>query len=196
MLLTITSTTPPSTDLGYLLHKNPARCQTFELPFGMAHVFYPETSDDRCTVAMLIEVDPVGLVRGEGRMLKEYVNDRPYAASSFLSVAISRVFGTAMRGKSKERPGLALTPLSLSARISVLPCREGEYFLRRLFEPLGYSVRTERHPLDEEFSEWGGSRYLTVGLAGEVRLRDLLSHHYVLVPVLDDTSTTGWGTMR
>jgi 3' terminal RNA ribose 2'-O-methyltransferase Hen1 len=186
MLLTITSTTPPSTDLGYLLHKNPARCQTFELPFGMAHVFYPEASDERCTVAMLLEVDPVGLVRGEGRMLKEYVNDRPYAASSFLSVAISRVFGTAMRGKSKERPGLALTPLSLSARISVLPCREGEDFLRRLFEPLGYSVRTERHPLDEEFPEWGESRYFTVGLAGEVRLQDLLSHLYVLVPVLDD----------
>jgi len=118
--------------------------------------------------------------------LKQYVNDRPYAASSFLSVAISRVFGTAMRGRSKERLGLAQTPLPLSARISVLPCREGETFLRRLFEPLGYSVRTERHPLDEEFPEWGESRYFTVDLMGEVRLQDLLSHLYVLVPVLDD----------
>jgi 3' terminal RNA ribose 2'-O-methyltransferase Hen1 len=186
MLLTITSTTPTATDLGYLLHKNPTRCQPFELPFGTAHVFYPEASDDSCTVAMLLEVDPVGLVRGEGRTLKEYVNDRPYAASSFLSVAISRVFGTAMRGKSKERPELALTPLALSARISVLPCRTGEVFLRRLFEPLGYSVLTERHPLDEEFPEWGESRYFTVEISGEVRLQDLLSHLYVLVPVLDD----------
>ncbi len=186
MLLTITSTDPPATDLGYLLHKNPTRCQSFELPFGMTHVFYPEASDRRCTVAMLLEIDPVGLVRGEGRTLKEYVNDRPYGASSFLSVAISRVFGTAMRGRSKERPELALTPLSLSVAISVLPCREGEDFLRRLFEPLGYSVLAERHPLDEEFPEWGESRYFTVWLSGEIRLQDLLSHLYVLVPVLDD----------
>ncbi|MBA3615274.1 MAG: 3' terminal RNA ribose 2'-O-methyltransferase Hen1 [Actinomycetota bacterium] len=186
MLLTITSTNPPATDLGYLLHKNPSRCQSFDLPFGTAHVFYPEASDRRCMVAMLLEIDPVGLVRGEGRTLKEYVNDRPYAASSFLSVAISRVFGTAMRGRSKERPELALTPLSLGVGISVLPCREGEDFLRRLFEPLGYSVLAEQHQLDEEFPEWGESRYFTVGLSGEVRLQDLLSHLYVLVPVLDD----------
>src|SRR5918997_46018 len=111
MLLTITNTRAPATDLGYLLHKNPARCQYFELPFGTAHVFYPEVSERRCMVAMLLEIDPVGLVRGERRTLTEYVNDRPYAASSFLSVAISRVFGTAMHGRSKERPELALTPL-------------------------------------------------------------------------------------
>jgi len=186
MLLTITSTHQPATDLGYLLHKSPARSQSFELPVGMAHVFYPEASDERCTVAMLLEIDPIGLVRGEGRTLREYVNDRPYAASSFLSVAISRVFGTALGGRSKERPELALTPLPLRARISVLPCSDGEDFLRRLFEPLGYSVRAERHPLDEEFPEWGESPYFTVDLSGEVRLQDLLSHLYVLTPVLDD----------
>ena len=186
MLLTITSTHPPATDLGYLLHKNPARCQTFELPVGRAHVFYPEASDDRCTAAMLLEVDPVGLVRGRGKTLREYVNDRPYAASSFLSVAISRVFGTAMRGKSKERPALAQTPLPLSVGVSVVPCEEDGGFIERLFGPLGYSVRAQRHPLDEAFPEWGQSRYFTVGLSGEVRLQDLLSHLYVLVPVLDD----------
>lgn len=186
MLLTITSTRQPATDLGYLLHKNTARSQSFELPFGMAHVFYPEATVKRCTVAMLLEIDPIGLVRGEGRTLREYVNDRPYAASSFLSVAISRVFGTALGGKSKERPELALTPLPLRARISVLPCRDGEDFLRRLFEPLGYAVRAERHTLDEQFPEWGESPYFTVELSGEVRLQDLLSHLYVLVPVLDD----------
>jgi 3' terminal RNA ribose 2'-O-methyltransferase Hen1 len=186
MLLTIKSTRQPATDLGYLLHKNPARSQSFELPFGMVHVFYPEASDERCTVAMLLEIDPIRLVRGEGRTLREYVNDQPYAASSFLSVAISRVFGTALGGRSKERPELALTPLPLRARISVLPCIDGEDFLRRLFEPLGYSVRAERHPLDEQFPEWGASPYFTVELSGEVRLQDLLSHLYVLIPVLDD----------
>jgi RNA repair, ligase-Pnkp-associating, region of Hen1 len=68
--------------------------------------------------------------------LEEYVNDRPYAASSFLSVAIARTFGTAITGKSKERQELADTPLPLEARITVLPCRGGENLLRRLFEPL------------------------------------------------------------
>ncbi|MGB3635269.1 MAG: 3' terminal RNA ribose 2'-O-methyltransferase Hen1 [Rubrobacteraceae bacterium] len=186
MLLTITNERPTATDLGYLLHKNPTRAQAFDLSFGKAHVFYPEATDERCTAALLLEVDPVGLVRGSGRTLSQYVNDRPYAASSFLSVAISRVFGTALAGKSKDRPDLAETPLPLTARLAVVPCREGEELLRKLFEPLGYAVRVESHPLDEQFSEWGESPYFTVELSGEVRLSELLAHLYVLVPVLDD----------
>src|ERR1700750_2925004 len=106
MLLTITSTTMPATDLGYLLHKNPSRVQSFPLSFGQAHVFYPEASHDRCTVALLLDVDPVGLVRnrrgpsGEGFSLEQYVNNRPYVASSFMSVAIAEVFGSALSGNS------------------------------------------------------------------------------------------------
>lgn len=192
MLLTITCTSSPATDLGYLLHKNPSRVQSFDLSFGQAHVFYPEASDQRCTAALLLDVDAVGLVRrrrgpaGEGGTLDQYVNDRPYVASSFLSVAISQVFGSALAGRSKDRPELAQTPLPLEARISVLPCRGGEEFLRRLFEPLGYELAAERHALDEKFVEWGGSSYYTVELRGKVRLRDLLTHIYVLVPVLDN----------
>ena len=146
MLLTISTTYQPATDLGYLLHKNPARMQEFSLPFGRAHVFYPEATDERCTVALLLDVDPVALVRGrgkkrnEGGLLTQYVNDRPYVASSFLSVAISRVFGSALGGRSKERPDLIGTPMPLTAKISALPCRGGDEFLRRLFEPLGYDV--------------------------------------------------------
>jgi 3' terminal RNA ribose 2'-O-methyltransferase Hen1 len=192
MLLTITTTHQPATDLGYLLHKNPARLHTFPLAFGQAHVFYPEVNSDRCTAAVLLDVDPVGLVRnrrgpsGEGGTLDQYVNDRPYVASSFLSVAISRVLGSALGGRSKHRPELAQTRIPLQAKISVLPCRGGENFLRRLFEPLGYEVLAERHPLDESFPEWGASSYFTVQLTGEVRLQDLLTHIYVLVPVLDN----------
>lgn len=97
MLLTITNHQAPATDLGFLLHKNPSRLQSFELSFGHVHVFYPEATDERCTVALLLDVDPVGLVRnrrgpaGEGGTLAQYVNDRPYVASSFLSVAIAQV---------------------------------------------------------------------------------------------------------
>ena len=60
MLLTITNTKSPETDLGYLLHKNPRRVQSFELSFGKAHVFYPEALSSRCTVASLLDVDPWG----------------------------------------------------------------------------------------------------------------------------------------
>jgi 3' terminal RNA ribose 2'-O-methyltransferase Hen1 len=190
MLLTITSTAPPATDLGYLLHKNPARVQRFDLPFGYATVFYPEAEDARCTAALLLHVDPVHLVRGRRRTeaafaLEQYVNDRPYAASSLLSVAIARVYGTALSGRCKERPELVEQALPLTARLPAVPGRAGNQVLHRLFEPLGYRVETRRHPLDETFPAWGASPYHQLHLEGEVRLRDLLAHLYVLIPVLD-----------
>jgi hypothetical protein len=188
VLLTLTTTHRPATDLGYLLHKHPGRVQTFELSFGTAHVFYPRADDERCTCALLLDVDPIGLVRKAGQSsaapLQQYVNDRPYVGSSFLSVAIGEVFGSALGGRSKERADLAEQPLPFEARLAVLPARGGASVLRRLFEPLGYTVDAVQHPLDEQFAEWGLSRYFTVELCGEVRLRDLLSHLYVLVPVL------------
>jgi Hen1-like subunit of RNA repair complex len=98
MLLSITTTLRPATDLGYLLHKHPARSHELELAFGRAHMFYPEATDERCTFALLLDIDPVGLVRGGGKdggLLDQYVNDRPYAASSFLSVAIAKTLRTA-----------------------------------------------------------------------------------------------------
>jgi 3' terminal RNA ribose 2'-O-methyltransferase Hen1 len=191
MLLTITNEKPPATDLGYLLHKNPARVQTFELAFGSATVFYPEASEDRCTAALLLHVDPIGLVRGRqgpaaGFALGQYVNDRPYAASSLLSVAISRVYGTALSGRCAKRPELVDEPMPLRASLPALPARGGPAILRRLFEPLGYAVETRRRPLDDAFPEWGDSPYHEIRLSAETRLQDLLSHLYVLVPVLDD----------
>src|SRR3954454_11566420 len=107
VLLTISTTHQPASDLGYLLHKHPDRLQTFSLPFGNAHVVYPEVSQERCTAALIVDVDAVGLVRrGRGSnafALAEYVNDRPYAASSFVSVAMVNVFKTAMNGVCNER---------------------------------------------------------------------------------------------
>jgi 3' terminal RNA ribose 2'-O-methyltransferase Hen1 len=197
MLLTITTTHQPATDLGWLLHKNPARAQRFELSFGDAHVVYPEATDERCTAALLLDVDPVGLVRGrrgpegDGGLLTQYVNDRPYVASSFLSVAISEVYRSALHGRCRDREALAATAIPLEARIAVLPCRGGEAFVRRLFEPLGWTVAAEPHAVDADEDPsrshgWGESRYYTVTLGGTKRLAELLAHLYVLVPVLDD----------
>lgn len=185
MLLTITTTYQPATDLGYLLYKNPARAQTFDLKFGKAHVFYPEATAERCTAVLLLDIDPVHLVRGRSNMLDQYVNDRPYTASSLMSVAIAQVYGSALSGQSKERQALADTPIPLIAKLSVVRSRGGESILRRLFEPLGYVVSAETFPLDEQHPDWGASDYFTVALTNTIRLSDLLSHLYVLIPVLD-----------
>ena len=188
MLLTITTTHQPATDLGYLLHKHPERAQSFNLNFGQAHVFYPEASEDRCTAVLLLDINPINLVRGRDKRfaLQQYVNDRPYAASSFLSVAVAQVYGTALNGRCADRPELVDTPIPIEATITALPVRGGELFLRSLFEPLGYTMTVERYALDERFPEWGQSRYVTVTLKNRVRLRELLTHLYVLIPVLDD----------
>ena len=192
MLLTISTTHQPATDLGFLMHKNPGRFQSFTLPFGRADVFYPEAECDRCTVALFLVIDPIGLVRPKpgapstGVWLQQFVNDRPYVASSHLSVAIASVFGSALAGKSQERPELAESTIPLEARIEVVPSREGADLIRSLFEPLGYTVEIQGHPLDGRFPEWGASPYFSVRLTSKTRLRDLLVHLYVLLPVLDD----------
>jgi 3' terminal RNA ribose 2'-O-methyltransferase Hen1 len=192
MYLTITTTHEPATDLGYLLHKRPGKLHTVALSFGKAHVFYPEASENRCTAALLIEVDPIELVRkpggpsGEGGLLDQYVNDRPYVSSSFTSVALARAFGTALGGRSKTKQELADAELPLDIHLAVLPCRGGEAFLHRLFAPLGYKLVATRLPLDEKFPEWGESRYWSVTLSTKKRLQDVLQHLYVLLPVLDD----------
>jgi 3' terminal RNA ribose 2'-O-methyltransferase Hen1 len=190
MLLTITTTHQPASDLGYLLHKHPDRVQSFDLSFGKAHVFYPEVGIERCSACLLLDVDPVGMVRGRNFgtsfLLAQYVNDRPYAASSFTSVAIAQVFGSALQGRCKDRPELATTPIPLSARIDVLPVRGGERFLRNVFEPLGYTVEARGCPVDEQFPEWGESPYFAVTIAGTTTLANLLAHLYVLISVFDN----------
>jgi len=192
MLLTITTTHQPATDLGYLLHKNPARLQSIDIAYGQAHVFYPEATPERCTAALLLDIDPIALVRnhhgpaGEGFALEQYVNDRPYAASSFLSTALAKAFNTALNGTCKDRPALPEVLLPLEATVAVVPAASAEQ-LRRLFEPLGYEVQADAHPLDPTVPGWGESRYFTLRLRhAALRLRDLLSHLYVLIPVLDN----------
>ena len=196
MLLTITLTDPPATDLGFLLHKHPDRMQSFDVSAGQAHVFYPEAGEQRCTAALMLEIDPIGLVRGHRRSgtggpeafsLAEYVNDRPYAASSMLAVALGKVFRTAMTGRCDARPDLAARALPLEIGIPALSCRGGTDLAHRLLQPLGWDVAATPIPLDPELPEWGASHYVSVRLAGRIRLADALSHLYVLLPVLDDS---------
>ena len=192
MLLLLTNARGPATDLGYLLHKNPANVHPFSLPFGEAHVFYPEATVERCTAALLLSINPVELVRGregsgpDGGKLDQYVNDRPYTASSFLSVAMTRVFGTALAGNCNRRPELVEQRLPLTLTLPVVRCRGGEGVLRRLFEPLGYQVTAEPLPPDPALPEWGGSRLFRLTLSAETTVHDILTHVYVLLPVLDD----------
>ena len=192
VLLTVTTTHRPATDLGYLLHKNPARAQSFPQSYGVAHVIYQEADQDRCTAALLLDVDPIDLVRGSrGRgsadfALGQYVNDRLYAASSLLAVALGQVFRTAMRGDCRERPELAATAIPLEIVVPSLPCRGGPGLAEDLFGPLGWSVAAASVPLDPAFPDWGDSRYVRLTLRGTVRLAEALQHLYVLLPVLDD----------
>ncbi|WP_211123255.1 3' terminal RNA ribose 2'-O-methyltransferase Hen1 [Streptomyces yatensis] len=198
MFLTITTTGTaerPATDLGFLLHKHPDKAQRFSTSYGTAHGLYPEANAERCTAALLLEVDPVALVRrgrGKGRggapdsALAQYVNDRPYAASSLLAVALSAVFSSALRGQCKARPELPERALPLRIEVPALPARGGAALVERLFAPLGWAVTAEPVALDEEFPRWGDSRYVRLVLEGELRLADALRHLYVLLPVLDD----------
>ncbi len=187
MLLTLTTTHDPATDLGFLLVKHPDRVHRVELPYGSATVLFPEATRQRCTAALVLEVDPARLGRGRGgEDLNQYVNDRPYAASSLLSAALNRVFRTAARGQCRDRPELATTAIALRIRVPALRCRGGTELARRLFEPLGWQVDAVAVPLDPAFPQWGDSRYVDLTLTGTLRVADALNHLYVLLPVLDD----------
>ncbi len=192
MLLTLTTTHTPATDLGYLLFKHPDRVQEFPQSFGVATVFYPVASAERCTAALLLEIDPVRLARSRSRnapdfSLAQYVNDRSYAASSLLAVALADVFSTARSGRCGSRQELADSAIPLVIEIPVLPCRGGADIAARLFGPLGWEVEAQPIALDEAFPEWGDSRYVRLRLSGVVRLADALSQLHVLLPVLDES---------
>jgi 3' terminal RNA ribose 2'-O-methyltransferase Hen1 len=185
MYMSVATTRRPATDLGYLLHKHPGRSHEAALPFGKVHLFYPVADEDRCEAVLVLDVDPVGLVRGrggDGGLQDQYVNDRPYAASSLLSVAMNSLLRSAMAGSARERQELADSDLPLEARVVPLPARGGDRLVHELFEPLGWQVETT--PVAGP--DGGRSRYVDLRLSGIGRLAALLNHLYVLMPVLDD----------
>lgn len=194
MLVTITYTGPEATDLGYLLHKHPGRVQTFEATVGQVHVFYPETGVNRCTAAMLMEVDAIALARnrhlrggGDASSLDDYVNDRPYAASSLTAVALGQLFRTAMTGRCDARPELAASDIDLAISLTAVPIKGGAGLATRLFAPLGFKVVEQAIPLDPHYPQWGESNYVNLHLTGTLRLSAALRQIYVLLPVMDDS---------
>jgi 3' terminal RNA ribose 2'-O-methyltransferase Hen1 len=193
MLLTINLKGEHAKDLGFLLHKHPQKMQTVNLAIGKAHIFYPIHTPIEATAALLLDIDTIDMVRGvrniggKGFSLGQYVNDRPYVSSSFMSVAIAKAFSTAMNGRCKDRPELVNVKLPFEVQLTALPSpKGGALLIRKLFEPLGYEVETERYVLDEKFTEWGDSKYYTVCLKQVISLQALLSHLYVLIPALDN----------
>ncbi len=140
----------------------------------------------------MLEIDPVRLARSRGRntpdfSLAQYVNDRSYAASSLLGVALAGVFNTARSGRCTARQELADSAIPLEIAIPVLPCRGGPDIAHRLFEPLGWRVEADPIALDDAFPEWGDSRYIRLHLAGTLRLADALNQLHVLLPALDES---------
>jgi 3' terminal RNA ribose 2'-O-methyltransferase Hen1 len=193
MILNITTTFKPATDLGFLLHKNPDKFHIFELSVGKAYIFYPEKSEEKTTVSLLLDIDPIKMVRGsrklgsDGFALGHYVNDRPYVASSFMSVALSKAFSSAMNGNCKEKPELVDMKFPFMITIAAVPApKGGEILIRKFFEPLGYKVELIRHQLDQKFPEWGESKYYTIELTHKITTKEMLSHLYVLIPALDN----------
>ncbi len=191
MLLTITTTHQPATDLGFLLYKHPDHLKSYELSCGKAHVFYPQADEDKCTVAVLLDIDPIALAKNSRNFsgnfaLAQYVNDRPYVLSSFMSVALTKAFSTAMGGTSKNRPELVDVELPFTITLSSVPAKGGEFIIEQLFAPLGYEIEIQRHTLDDKFADWGMSKYYKVTLSNTLKLQDLLTHLYILLPVLDN----------
>ena len=185
MLITITNKTEPATDLGYLLHKHPDRIHQIDLAFGQATVFFPVANTDLCTACLFVDVDPLAVVGGRGSLGHvdaPYVNDRPYVGSSLLSSAITKVFGTALSGRCKERPDLVEAQLELTIKIPALNVKGGESLLRRLFEPLGYLVQIGDGHSDDGHS---GSGPFTVELSAIKSIREVLSQLSLLIPVAD-----------
>ncbi|GEP92064.1 3' terminal RNA ribose 2'-O-methyltransferase Hen1 [Chitinophaga terrae (ex Kim and Jung 2007)] len=189
MLFTIKTERYPATDLGYLLHKHPAKIQSVAITAGTAHIYYPEANEHACKAALLLDIDPVALVRrndANGFSLDQYVNDRPYVSASFMSAAIAQAYSSAMNGRCKDKPEIVDEPLPFEAMLTALPVKGGETLLRRLFEPLGYEMTIASAPLNPAFPEWGVSRYFNVALRNTITLKKLLRQLYILLPVCDN----------
>lgn len=190
MLLTINYQGQNAEDLGYLLFKHPAKLYQTQLSYGTASVFYPVQEPESFTAALMIDIDPIALMKrakpGSLTTVAHYVNDRPYVSSSLLSAAIAKAFGTAMTGRSEARPDIAAAELDLTLTLPVVRSAGGSELIDKLFTPLGWQTSVQEIPLDQSFPQWGKSPYWQLTLSGRQTLSAALKQLYVLLPVLDD----------
>ena len=202
MILSISTNQYPATDLGYILHKHPDKFHTFDLSVGKAYVFYPEISEEKTTISLLLDIDPIEMVRGgkniagDSFALGHYVNDRPYVASSFLSVAIAKAFSTAMNGTCKFNPELVQKKIPFEISITSLPAAtEGKVYIdkshewqmqsisdicegaTKLFLKTPYKIVSVNDPIScEELIEWWLTLTQNGGEGMVVKPFDFISH--------------------
>ncbi|MCL1839207.1 MAG: 3' terminal RNA ribose 2'-O-methyltransferase Hen1 [Propionibacteriaceae bacterium] len=181
-----------SDDLSYLLFKHPDRVQEFNLGYAKATLWFPHAQPGRYQVALLVDIDSVALAKSKrfqrrDHELGTYINDRPYAASSLLSVAIARVFGSALKGQEPaERPHAAQAPRHLTIQLPSVRLQLAKFsaataptdLIVELFEPLGWEVKVKTTPREDSLTA-------TVILEGVMTLSSALASLYVLLPVLD-----------
>lgn len=208
MLLSITTTTRPATDLGWILAKHPDRTHSTRTSHGWAHVFFPEVSEERTTCALVVEANENAPARhppSAAPALERYLHDRAYATSSDLAVAIAKVFGPALGGRCNPRPELAGIELDLEIEIPTLSAEGDPELVRRMFEPLGWEVElSPQHefwpvfrppPPETESSKLfdaianrvvlGESPTMFTKLRGRSTMRQALAALYLLIPALD-----------
>ncbi|MFH5806373.1 3' terminal RNA ribose 2'-O-methyltransferase Hen1 [Alienimonas sp. DA493] len=193
MFLSLATTAPRAADLGFLLQKHPERVFRRELSVGIATVFYPEATDDRCEVCLLLEPDPVKLARkamrhggaGGGPNGGSYADAKPYLAGSLLAVAIGRCFNSALAGRAKDRVERLTEDWPVTVSLPALPCRGGPEAVRAAWEPLGYACDATALPLDPDRPAWGDATVCRVSLTGAQPIPAVLNHLAVLLPALE-----------
>jgi len=189
MLLEISTTHNPATDLGFLLHKHPDKVQEIDLAIGKAHIFYPEANQNRCTICLLLDINPIEVIKSKKNirnfLQENYVNDRTYTSNSFMSTAIVKAFGSAINGTCHTRPELPETKMPFEVKLHAINV-ENESQLKELFEPLGYEINYQKYDVDSQFVEWGKSKTITLSLKKTTTLQELLSQLYVFILVLDN----------
>ena len=184
MLLTLACSGKDAPDLSWLLHKRPNRLQAFDLPYGKAFVFFPEYTETRSVVSLLLEINQEALndlcKNKEGEF--QFVNPRQFLSSSLLSGAIGKVFSSAIKGICADKPELVNKEYDLELELTNFSCRLKPEYVARIFKPLGYAIAFDN--ISSDFPR----EKLIVGnlrLKGKTNLKDLLSQLYILIPVFD-----------
>jgi 3' terminal RNA ribose 2'-O-methyltransferase Hen1 len=189
MMLSIACKNLSEEELGFLLHKNPARVHPLDLSFGKVYVFFDEPPEGhQAQVCLLVDVDPLAMVQGRGGLGHQdalYVNDRPYVASSLLASAVTKVFGTALSGRCKERPELVDREIEWTFAMPFVARGSMLNALFHLFEPLGYEFDPDLLNYDSSVDYATSARPILTRIAVRTTLSEALSHLVVLIPVLD-----------